>query len=103
MGERGTGTKSLVERVNGCRELGCCSAVCLCCVLVSLRFDGFVMIRSGLAWIDPMPVLGHPAFSFIDQGKAQVTAEEKRRNKREMKSFRIARSFSSFMRVPLTP
>ena len=36
------------------RELGCYLAVCSCCVLVGLRFDGFMMIRSGLAWIDPM-------------------------------------------------
>ena len=102
MGERGTGPKSLVERVNGCRELGCRSVMCLCCVLVGSRFDGFVMIRSGLAWIDPMPVLGHPAFSFIDQGKARVTVEEKRRNEREWMAFRTVRSFLSFMRVPPT-
>ena len=44
MGERGTGPKSLVERVNGCRELGFCLVVCLCCVLVGSRFDGFMVV-----------------------------------------------------------
>ena len=102
MGERETGPKSLVERVNGCRELGRYSAVCLCCVLVGSRFDGFLMIRSGLAWIDPMPVLGRPSFPFIDQGKAHVTAKEKRRNERERAAFRTIGSFLSFMRVPPT-
>jgi hypothetical protein len=28
MGERGIGPKSLMERSNGCQELGCCSAMC---------------------------------------------------------------------------
>ena len=66
MGERGTCPKSLVERVDGCRELGCRSAVWLCCVLVGLRFDGFMMVRSGLASIDPIPVPLHgtPCFPF---------------------------------------
>ena len=52
MDERGTGPKSLMEEMNGCRELGCCSTVCLCCVLIGSRFDGFVMVQSGLALID---------------------------------------------------
>ena len=69
------------KRVNGCRELGCCSAVCLCCVLVGSRFDGFVMVRSGLAWIDVMPFVGRPAFPFIGQEKARVTAEGKKRTR----------------------
>ena len=60
------------------------------------------MIRLGLAWIDPMPVLGRPAFPFIDQEKAWVTTEEKRRNERERAAFRTAGSFLSFMRVPPT-
>ena len=47
--------------------------------------------------------MGHPAFPFIGQGKARVTAKEWRRTReREKKSFRIARSFFSFMRVPPT-
>ena len=79
---RGTRPKSLVERVNGCRELSYCSVVCLCCVLVGLRFDGFVMVRSGLASIDrSIPFVGRPAFPFIGQGKARVTAEGKRRTR----------------------
>ena len=40
MVERGIGPKSLVRGVNGCRELDCFSAMCLC-VLVGLGFDGF--------------------------------------------------------------
>jgi len=60
----------------------CCSAVCLCCVLVGSRFDGFVMVRSGLASIDrSIPFVGRPAFPFIGQGKAQVTAKGKRRTR----------------------
>jgi hypothetical protein len=68
--------------VNGCRELGCCSAVCLCCVLVGSRFDGFVMVRSGRASIDrSIPFVGRPVFPLIGQGKARVTAEGKRRTR----------------------
>ena len=33
--------KSLVERVNGCRELGCCSAVCSGRALIGSGFDEF--------------------------------------------------------------
>ena len=45
--------------------------------------------------------MGRPAFLFIDQGKAWVTAEEKEKNERERerKASRIAGSFFSSMRV----
>ena len=50
--------------------------------------------------------MGHPAFPFIVQGKEQVIVEEKEKNERERererKASRIAGSFFSFMRVPLT-
>ena len=77
---------SLVKGVKGCLELGCCSYVYL------------DQIGSGL---DQILFMECPAFTFIGQGKARVTAEEKRRNERE-ESFRIAGSFLSFMRVPPT-
>ena len=44
--------------------------------------------------------MGHPAFPFIGQGKAQVIEEEKKKNEREKKAFRVVGSFS-FMLVPL--
>ena len=49
----------------------------------------------------PLSSLGHPAFPFIDEGKAWVTDEEKEKNEREKKASRVAGSFFSFMRVPL--
>ena len=78
MGKRGTGSKSLVERVNECRELSCCSAMCLCCVLVGSRFNGFVW-----TWLESIRCLlmERPAFPFIVQGKARVTTEGKRRTR----------------------
>ena len=104
MYERGTCLKSLVEEMNGCRELGYYSTVCLCCVLIDSRFDGFVVVRSGLASIDRFKSfsMGRFAFHFIDQGKVRVTTEEKRRNERERMAFRTVGSFLSFMQVPLT-
>ena len=47
------------------------------------------------------PFMGHPAFPFIGEGKAWVIEEEKEKNKREKKAFRVVGSFFSFMRVPL--
>ena len=44
--------------------------------------------------------MGRPASPFIDEGKARVTAEEKKKNEREKKGSRIAGSFFSFMGVP---
>ena len=44
--------------------------------------------------------MGHPTSPFISEGKARVTVEEKEKNKREKKAFRIAGSFFFFMRVP---
>ena len=44
--------------------------------------------------------MGRPAFPFIGEGKAWVTAEEKEKNKREPKASRIVGSFYSFMWVP---
>ena len=76
MGERGTGPKSLVERVNGCRELDCRSAVCS-------GFDGFVRIWLESIRCVAMPLMGCHAFCFIGQEKAWVTAEEKEERERE--------------------
>ena len=53
MGERGTGPKSLMERANGCRELGRCLAMCS-------RFDA-----SGSAVMCLIDTLsGVPCFPF---------------------------------------
>ena len=46
------------------------------------------------------PFMGRPASPFIGEGKARVTADEKEKNEREKKAFRIVGSFFSFMRVP---
>ena len=46
--------------------------------------------------------MGRLASSFIGEGKARVTADEKEKNEREKKAFRIVGSFFSFMRVPPT-
>ena len=74
MVERGIGPKSLMERSNGCRELGCCSAVC------------DVLNRS-------VPLVGCPAFPFIDQRGAGVTDGRKKKNQRPRRSFEGARVF----------
>ena len=44
--------------------------------------------------------MGRHAFLFIGEEKAQVTEEEKEKNKREKKASRVAGSFFSFMLVP---
>ena len=62
-------------------------------VLMSRSCIFYLLIRS--------PWLGRPAFPFIGEGKARVTAEEKEKNKREKKASRIAGSFFSYMRVLL--
>ena len=80
---------------NGCRELGCFLAVCLC-VLIGSGFE------SELMRCVAMPLMGRPAFPFIGQGKARVTVERKEENEKEKKSYRIVGSFFSFTRVPPT-
>jgi len=47
--------------------------------------------------------MGHPAFPFIGQGKAQVTAEGKEENEKETKSSRIAGSFFFLHAGPADP
>ena len=49
-----------------------------------------------------IPLMGHPAFPFIGQGKAGVTAKEKEGKEKEKKSSRIDGSFFSFTWVPPT-
>ena len=45
--------------------------------------------------------MGCPAFPFIGQEKARVTAEEEEKNEREgEKTSRVTGSFFSFMQVP---
>ena len=59
MGERGTGPKSQMERSNGCRELGRCSAMCS-------RFDasGSAMMWCDVRCHELMPLSGVPCFPF---------------------------------------
>ena len=45
------------------------------------------------------PIMGRFASSFIGERKARVTEEEKEKNERKKKVFRVAESFS-FIRVP---
>ena len=77
MGERGKDPKSLMERSNGCRELGRCSAMCdVLCVESPRPFSG--------------------VFPFIDQGKAGITDGRKKKNQRPRRFFEGAgSSFSS--------
>jgi len=44
--------------------------------------------------------MGCPASPFIGEGKEWVIEEEKEKNEREKKVFRVAGSFFSFKRVP---
>ena len=57
-------------------------------------------ISMGWFGLNRIPFLGGPAFPFIGQAKARVTAEEKEKNERERKASRVAVSFFSYMRVP---
>ena len=67
MVERGIGPKSLVERMNGYRELSRCSAMCS-------RFDA-----SGF---DMMPLSGVPYFLFYRPRESTGYNEEKRRTRK---------------------
>ena len=69
--------------------------MCLC-VLIGSGFDGF---ESKLMQCVVMPLMGHPAFPFIGQGKAGVIAEGREENGKDKKSSRIAESLFSFMSV----
>ena len=60
------------------------------------RPDGFVIVRS----FDPPN--GAPSFPFYRPRKSKGYSGGKEKNEREKKSFRIAGSFLSFMRVPPT-
>ena len=86
-----------MERVNGCRELGRSSVVCS-------GFDELIGFESPVVCCDKSrcPLMGRPAFPFIGQGKAGVTAKGKEGNEKEKKSSRIDGSFFFFMWVPLT-
>ena len=97
MVKRGTIAKSPVRGENGCRELGRFPVVCLC-VLIGSGFDGF---ESQLMRCVAMPHMARPTFSFIGQGKARVTVEEKEEDEKEKKSSRIVGSFF-FTWVPPT-
>ena len=68
------------------------SRVLVPCSCVFISWFGLVPIS--------LPFMGRPASPFIGQGKARVTAEEKKKNEREKKGSRIAGSFFSFMGVP---
>ena len=69
-----------------------CARVMLLCFLSR----GSDLVRISV----PMSLVGAPCFPFIGEGKARVTVEEKEKNQREKKAFRIVGSFFSFMRVP---
>ena len=78
MVERGTCPKSLMEGTNGCRELDRCLAVCS-------GFGGSIGFESDgsmrcVAIVHLIPLMGCPAFPFIDQEKAGVTVEGKKKN-----------------------
>ena len=90
MVERGTYPKSLVGRTNGCRELGCCSAMCS-------RFDasGFDLMRCD-------PLNGTPCFPFYRLRESMGYNGRKEENERERKFFKVAGPFFSFVRAPLT-
>ena len=85
MGERWTGPKSLVERMNRCRELGRYLVMCS-------RFDA-----SGF---DLMPLSGVPCFPFYRPRESMGYNGRKEVNER--KSFRVTRPFFSFVLAPLT-
>ena len=51
------------------------------------------------SYVKILPFMGCPTFPFIGEGKARVIEEEKEKNKREKKAFRVVGSFFSFMRV----
>ena len=78
MGERGKGSQ-----VSGGRSEWVLRARSLLSrVFVSCSCADFDQI--GSRWVNwSVPFMGHPAFPFIGQGKAWVTAEEKEKNERE--------------------
>ena len=91
MGERGVGPKSLVKGANGCRELSRCSAVCLCSGQFRVRW---------VRWSDAP--YGMPCLPFYRTREGMGYNGGKEKNQRELKAFRIAGSFFSFMQVPPT-
>ena len=88
-----------MERMNGCRKLGCYSVVCSGFVEL-IRFESPMVCCDEFRSL-AMPLMGCPTFPFIDQGKVWVIVEGKEEDKKEKKSSRIARSFS-FTWVPPT-
>ena len=72
--------------------LGCAFVSCSCADLYRILMGRLVQ--------DPLH--GAPCFPFIGEGKARVTVEEKEKNQREKKAFRIVGSFFSFMQAPPT-
>ena len=67
--------------------LCCCSAVCY--------------VMRGVFYRS-IPLVGCPAFPFIDQGKAGFTDGRKKRNQRQRRSFKDVGSSFSSERTPLT-
>ena len=66
-----------MEGTNGCRELDRCLAACSGFDgSIGFEFDGSMRC---VAIVFSMPLVGHPAFPFIGQGKARVTMEEEKR------------------------
>ena len=76
--KRGIGLKSLMEESKGCRELGCCLAVCC----VSKTIDQ-----------KSVPLVGCPSLPFIDQGGVGVTDGRKRKKPKVEKVLRGNRVF----------
>ena len=87
MGERGTCPKSLMERSNGCRELGHCSAICS-------RFDASgsdLMYDQFLC--DVMPLSGVPCFPFYRPRESMDYRWEKREKREAKEVFQGRRVF----------
>ena len=98
MVERGTGPKSLMEGMNGCRELDHCLAACS-------GFGGSIGFESDgsmrcVAITCLMPPNGTPCFPFYRPSESMGYSGGKEENERK-KSFRITGSFFSSMRVLL--
>ena len=91
-----------MERVNGCRELGHCSVVCL-------GFDELIGFESPMVccdefrWFDPMRCVfscGTLCFTFYRPRENRGYNGGKKENQKEKKSSRITGSFFSSMWVP---
>ena len=63
-------------------ESSIAAQLCVRVVLLCFLSRGSGLVFS-ISWFGSRALHGRPAFSFIGQGKARVTAEEKEKNERE--------------------